>query len=134
MRSRPGFRPFRMKDLAMSDAPTERPNPRGGGPAYRSQLEPFVDFIRQQRQQRKTWKPIAQLLTTQKGCPITFQGVHQFYRRYVKRSARFHWEREALLDRPTLPAKQSPLASIPPARSFKTVDPARINLNDLTQP
>jgi len=31
----------------------------GGGRAYRSRLESFVEFIRQQRQQRRTWQEIA---------------------------------------------------------------------------
>ena len=64
----------------------------GGGRAFHSRLESFVDFIREQRQQRRTWQEIATLLRTEKGCVITFQGLHQFYRRYLKRQARPHWE------------------------------------------
>jgi hypothetical protein len=119
----------------MNDARTEKPTKRGGGTAFHSRLEPFVDFIRQQRQQRKTWKEIAHLLCAQKGCPITFQGVHQFYRRHLKRLVRPHWERAALAEPPpaVMQPRNTPLASTPPARSFKAVDPARINLNDLTK-
>ncbi len=65
---------------------------RGGGRAFRSRVEPFVDFIREQRQQCKTWQEIAERLRAEKGCGITFQGLHQFYRRYVKREAQPHWE------------------------------------------
>jgi hypothetical protein len=68
----------------------------GGGRAFHSRLESFVDFIREQRQQRRTWQEIATLLRTEKGCAITFQGLHQFYRRYLKRQARPHWENEAV--------------------------------------
>jgi hypothetical protein len=122
---------------AMSDARTEKPTKRGGGTAFHSRLEPFVDFIRQQRQQRKTWKEIAHLLCAQKGCPITLQGVHQFYRRYLERLTQPHWERDACaepLETPlTKQSRNTALASTPPQRSFKAVDPARINLNDLTK-
>ena len=69
---------------------------RGGGRAYRSRLELFAEFIREQRQQRRTWQEIAARLRTEKDCVITFQGLHQFYRRYLKRQARSHWESEAV--------------------------------------
>ena len=70
---------------------------RGGGRAYRSRLESFVDFIREQRQQRRTWQEIATWLRTNHGCNITFQGLHQFYRRHLKRQARSHWENETVV-------------------------------------
>jgi hypothetical protein len=54
----------------------------GGGRAFHSRLESFVDFIREQRQRRKTWQEIAAVLSNEKSCAITSQGVHQFYRRY----------------------------------------------------
>ena len=74
----------------------------GGGRAYRSSLEKFVDFIRAQRQQRRSWKEIAERLRTEKGSAITFQGVHQFYCRYVKRPACEHWE-ASIASQPTRP-------------------------------
>lgn len=77
-----------------SDTKNER---CGGGRAYRSRLESFVEFIREQRQHRQTWQEIAEQLRTEKGCAITFQGLHQFYRRYLKRQARPHWESEAAI-------------------------------------
>jgi hypothetical protein len=69
-----------------------RQTKHGGGRAYRSRLESFVEFIRQQRQQRRTWQEIAAQLRGEKDCAITFQGLHQFYRRYLKRQNRPHWE------------------------------------------
>jgi hypothetical protein len=69
-----------------------QPARSGGGPAFRSRLEPFVGFIRELRQQRRTWKEIAARLGADKGCVITCQGLYQFYRRYVKRPAKPHWE------------------------------------------
>jgi hypothetical protein len=78
----------------------------GGGRAYRSRLEPFVEFIREQRRQRRTWQEIAVKLRTEMDCVITFQGLHQFYRRYLKRQARAHWESEAA----TQPATANPAA------------------------
>jgi hypothetical protein len=113
----------------------------GGGRAYRSRLEPFVDYIRQQRQQRKTWKEIAELLRSEKGCDITFQGLHQFYRRYVKRQTRPHWEDKSVLSQSThpkviaiKPASNRPtVAAIPAARPFRQPNPENINLNDLTK-
>ena len=114
---------------------------RGGGKAYRSRVEPFAGFIRAQRQQRKTWQEIAEQLRSEKGCAITFQGVHQFYRRYVKRQARPHWEAGQDLVPPTHPhvAASRPeshrpiLAAVPAARPFRKPDPININLNDPTK-
>jgi hypothetical protein len=109
----------------------------GGGPAFHSRLDPHVEFIRHQRRQRKTWRQIAEQLRTEKGCPITFQGVHGFYRRYLRRSTRPHWERDA----PSPKTQVSPrlgtttqrkplLAATPVARPFRQPNPNNINLND----
>ncbi len=113
----------------------------GGGPAFHSRLEPFVAFIREQRQQRKTWKEIATRLKAEKNCTITFQGLHQFYRRYVKRQARPHWEEgiEPLMVPPARPHEPASrlessckpvLAAIPVSRSFRQPSPESLNLND----
>jgi hypothetical protein len=118
-----------------------RQTKRGGGRAYCSRLESFVGFIREQRQQRKTWQEIAALLHTEKGCAITFQGLHQFYRRYLKRQARSHWENEA-----AAPAAQRPvatpnenggrrkltLAATPKPHSFRQPNSNNLQLNDPT--
>ena len=109
----------------------------GGGPAFHSRLEPHVEFIRQQRRQRKTWKEIAEQLRAEKGCAITLQGLHQFYRRYVRRLARPHWERDAAAEesfvapKPAAESQRKPvLAVTPPVRSFRQPNPNTINLND----
>jgi hypothetical protein len=83
-------------------------NRSGGGRPFHSRLESFAEFIREQRQQRRTWQEIAARLRTEKGCAITFQGLHQFYRRYLKRQARSHWENEAATAQP---AKVKPPAT-----------------------
>ena len=115
----------------------ERPMKRGGGRAYRSRLEAFVDFIREQRQQRRTWQEIATRLRNEKNCVITFQGLHQFYRRHLKRQARFHWENEIAMPQPTAaksptPARKPVLAATPVARSYRQPNPDNIKLTDPT--
>jgi hypothetical protein len=106
----------------------------GGGRAFHSRLEPFVDFIRAQRQKRRTWKEIAEALRAEKNCVITFQGVHQFYRRYVKRQAQPHWERvtasSSLPPPPVAASRKVPQASTPPHRPFRQPTPDTIHLND----
>ena len=111
---------------------------RGGGRAYRSRLEAFVDFIREQRQQRRTWQEIAALLRTEKGCAITFQGLHQFYRRYLKRHAKPNWEDEAVMSlpatvKPPAPTNKPVLAATPTPRSYRQPNPDDIKLNDPTK-
>ena len=59
-----------MDTEASSNVPAFRRTKVGGGRAFHSRLEPFVDFIREQRQRRKTWKEIAGLLRDEKGCTI----------------------------------------------------------------
>jgi hypothetical protein len=111
----------------------------GGGRAFHSRLEPFVEFIRQQRQRRQTWKEIAATLAAEKGCPITTQGVHQFYRRYVQRRAKPHWEDPTSASqvqpvRPGTPASRAPLrpAPLPPPANFKRPNLATINQDQFT--
>ena len=110
---------------------------RGGGRAYRSRLELFAEFIREQRQQRRTWQEIAARLRTEKDCVITFQGLHQFYRRYLKRQARPPWENETVTAQPATTKPQTPahkpvLAAMPSPRSFRQPSPEDIKLNDPT--
>ena len=100
-------------------------NHSGGGRPFHSRIEPFVEFIREQRQQRKAWQEIAKLLRTEKDCVITSQGLHQFYRRYLKRQARSHWESEAATAQP---ATVKPSASAPtPAQAATTTNQPRFN-------
>lgn len=117
---------------ASHDAPAVRRTRAGGGRAFHSRLEPFVDFIREQRQRRRTWKEIAEALHAEKGCVITFQGVHQFYRRYLKLSARPHWERGTaqITPPPVEPFRNAPQASTPPERPFRKPPSDGIQLND----
>ncbi len=110
----------------------------GGGRAYRSRLESFVEFIREQRQQRQTWQEIATLLRTERGCAITFQGLHQFYRRYLKRQSRPHWENAATMPQPATvktpaPTRKPVLAATPSERSFRQPNSANLKLNDPTK-
>jgi hypothetical protein len=126
-----------------SETKNGRSRKRGGGRAYRSRLEPFVDFIRTKRQQRRTWQEIAELLRTEKGCAVTFQGLHQFYRRYVKRQARPHWEDGSKPEvlppaHPNVPAirpesNRPMLAAVPVIRPFRRPNPNNIKLNDPTE-
>ena len=118
----------------MSNEQTEKQVRQGGGRAFHSRLEPFVEFIREQRHRRRTWQEIADRLRTEKGCPITFQGVYQFYRRYLKRQARPHWERDAARVMPSPEKARKPmLASLPLTRSFSAPSAESIEINDLTK-
>ena len=110
------------------DATVQRPK-RGGGRAYHSRLEPFVDFIREQRQRRRTWKEIAELLRSEKGCSVTLQGVHQFYRRYVLRSRKPHWETQSPPTAETTDRK-SMLPSMPSERPFRRPAADDLSLNN----
>jgi hypothetical protein len=99
-------------------------NRSGGGRPFHSRLEPFVEFIREQRQRRRTWQEIAARLRTEKDCVITSQGLHQFYRRYLKRQARPHWESEAATPQP---AKVNPSASITQTTTTEKDNPFTFN-------
>jgi hypothetical protein len=120
----------------MNSEATPSPNQKkrvrtGGGPAFHSRLDPHIEFIRRQRRQRKTWRQIAEQLRREKSCPITFQGVHGFYRRYLRRSTRPHWERDAPSPRPGTTTQRKPLlAATPVAHPFRQPNPDNINLND----
>jgi hypothetical protein len=109
----------------------------GGGRAYHSRLEPFVEFIRSQRRARKTWVEIAEALGAEKGCPISFQGVHQFYRRYLQNSRTPHWEQEIsskVPDEGTKPATTKPLLAVTPVpHSFRRPNPEDLTLTDPTK-
>jgi len=98
---------------------------RGGGRAYRSRLELFAEFICEQRQQRRTWQEIAARLRTEKDCVITFQGLHQFYRRYLKRQARSHWESEAATAQPATVNPSAPTSQT--TTTTETDNPYRFN-------
>ncbi len=117
----------------MNDETTRHRPRRGGGRAYHSRLESFVDYIREQRQRRRTWKEIAESLRANKGCSVTLQGVHQFYRRYVQRSRKPHWETQFQLIPPpgsAEPAPKTVQAETPPARPFRRPSVSDLTLNN----
>ena len=60
-------------DIISDGGPAKRKR-CGGGRAFHSRLEPFVDFIREQRQRRRTWQEIAAVLFSEKNCAITAQA------------------------------------------------------------
>ncbi len=96
-----------------------------------------MDFIREQRQQRKTWQEIAAIFRAEKDWSITFQGLHQFYRRYLKRQSRPHWESEVALAQPATVKAETPirkpmLAAMPVPRPFRQPSSDNIKLNDPT--
>jgi len=112
----------------------------GGGRAFHSRLESFVDFIREQRQRRRTWQEIAAVLSNEKSCAITSQGVHQFYRRYLHRRAQAHWEEipsvsKAITTQTGIapaPARKPILAATPSSREVRRPNPEDMQLNDPT--
>jgi hypothetical protein len=119
------------------------PGRKGGGRAYHSRVELFVEFIREQRQKRQTWRDIAEWLAVEKDCRITLQGLYQYYRRYVKQQGKHRWEEEcnALPVPPTRPndsasaskpTRKPVLAEIPASRSFRQPNLENLKLNDPT--
>jgi hypothetical protein len=112
----------------------------GGGRAFHSRLEPFLDFIREQRQRRRTWKEIAELLGSEKDCVISTQGLHQFCKRHARRQNQPHWERELSGDLPAgstgstnSQSRRIVTASVPDERAFRRPNPNHIQLNDPTK-
>src|SRR5271154_4013937 len=63
---------------------SETAQPKRGGKAFHSILEPHFDFIHQQRQRRKTWQEIADLLFSEKSIRVTLYAPYRFYRRKLK--------------------------------------------------
>jgi hypothetical protein len=106
-----------------------------GGKAFHSILEPHFDFIHQQRQRRKTWQEIADLLFTEKGIRVTLYAPYHFYRRRLKRAS--HWE-DSSVDFP--PARPSAAANRPQSRpaplsaepTFKRPNLSTINTEEFT--
>jgi hypothetical protein len=106
-----------------------------GGKAFHSVLEPYFDFIRQQRQRRKTWQEIADLLLTEKNIRVTLYAPYHFYRRRLKRAA--HWENSASEIQPArLSAAtnqpQSRPAPLPPAPKFNRPDRSNLDTKEFT--
>jgi hypothetical protein len=118
---------------------TETTPPKRGGKAFHSILEPHFDFIRQQRQRRKTWQEIADLLFSEKGIRVTLYAPYHFYRRQLERRAKGHWEDEAKqtsvpLAHPNPAAcrpqpRQGPL---PPSSDFKRPNLSALKTEEFT--
>jgi hypothetical protein len=115
-----------MNPKIINDGQPVKRNHSGGGRPFHSRLEPFTEFIREQRQQRQTWQEIAARLRNEKDCVITSQGLHQFYRRYLKRQTRSHWESEAAT---ATPATVNLSAPTPQTTTTKTKNPYQFNTN-----
>ena len=98
-----------------------------GGRAYRSVLESHFVFIREQRQRRKTWQEIADLLRIEKGIRVTLYAPYHFYQRKLKRAKQSHWEEDvdqlvSQPPRPIVPATRpepSRSAPLPAQPAFK---------------
>jgi len=128
-----------MNPAIINDDPPVKHKRAGGGRAFHSRLESFVDFIREQRQRRKTWKEIAAALSVEKDCAITAQGVHQFFRRYLQRRTKGHWEDESNqpVSQPacstvTASQPQKRLSPLPPKPDFKQPDRSKFNEDNFT--
>ena len=114
---------------------TETAQRKRGGKAFHSILEPHFDFIQQQRQRRKTWQEIADLLFTEKGIRVTLYAPYHFYRRKLKRAS--HWEDSSLDDRPARPSAaatrpQSRPVPLPMQSEFKRPNLSAINTEEFT--
>jgi hypothetical protein len=126
-------------DIINDGGPAKRKH-CGGGRAFHSRVEPFVEFIREQRQRRMTWQEIAALLSSEKGCAITAQGIHQFYRRYLHRRAQTHWEETSSVSTaittptgiPPASVRKTILAATPQPREVRRPNPEDMKLNDPT--
>jgi hypothetical protein len=94
---------------------SETAQPKRGGKAFHSILEPHFDFIHQQRQRRKTWQEIADLLFSEKGIRVTLFAPYRYYRRKLKRAAKANWENTGN-DSQLPPARPDVAASRPPSR------------------
>jgi hypothetical protein len=118
---------------------TETAQSKRGGKAFHSILEPHFDFIQQQRQRRKTWQEIANLLFSEKGVRVTLYAPYRFYRRKLKRAAKPHWENvennsEAHPARPNSAASRPPSrpAPLPPQQNFQRPDQTKLNTDNFT--
>jgi len=108
-----------------------------GGRAYHSVLEPHFDFIREQRQRRRTWQEIAGLLNTEKGIRVTLYAPYHFYRRKLKRAKQPHWEAanlESSPARPIVPANkpETRSAPLPVQPTFNRPNYSKFNMEEFT--
>ena len=116
---------------------SEPAQPKRGGRAYHSVLEPHFDFIRAQRQRRKTWQEIADLLFTEKGIRVTLYAPYRFYRRKLKHAAKPHWENPPADIQPARPdaatnRPQPRLSPLPPKPNFTRPDRSKLQTETFT--
>jgi hypothetical protein len=114
---------------------TDMAQRKRGGKAFHSILELHFDFIHQQRQRRKTWQEIADLLFTEKGIRVTLYAPYHFYRRRLKRAS--HWENSSVDFQPARPSvtvnrPQSRPAPLPAETPFKRPNLSTINTEEFT--
>ena len=108
-----------------------------GGRAFHSILETHFDFIREQRQRRRTWQEIAKLLLSEKGIRVTFYAPYHFYRRKLKRMGKPNWESQSVESQPVRPseaARRPPHgpAPLPVQTAFKRPDITQLNSDKFT--
>src|ERR1700691_4735138 len=109
---------------------TETAQPKRGGKAFHSILEPHFDFIHQQRQRHKSWQEIADLLFSEKGIRVTLYAPYHFYRRRLKRAS--HWENSSVDSQPARPSAstnrpRSRPGPLPAEPAFKRPNLSTIN-------
>ena len=108
-----------------------------GGRAFQSVLTQHFDFIREQRQRRKTWREIAESLAAERGIRVCLHTVYYFYKRRLKRLGHPNWEDAAVssADRQSATdSSQKPiLAATPRQREFRRPNAQDIKLNDPTK-
>jgi hypothetical protein len=114
---------------------TDTAQRKRGGKAFHSILESHFDFIHQQRQRRKTWQEIADLLSSEKGVRVTLYAPYHFYRRRLKRAS--HWENSSVDSQPSHPSAianrpQSRPAPLPTEPVFKRPNLSTINTEEFT--
>jgi hypothetical protein len=91
-----------------------------GGRAYHSVLAPHLDFIRQLRRERKTWREVAEALQRAHGIRVTLYAPYLFYKRHLRRKVR--WEDQLLVQSPVAPAAKPAPVPLPPPSHFRRPD------------
>jgi hypothetical protein len=114
---------------------TDTAQRKRGGKAFHSILELHFDFIHQQRQRRKSWQEIADLLFTEKGIHVTLYAPYHFYRRRLKRAS--HWENSSIDLQSAGPSAvagrpASRPAPLPAETPFKRPNLSTINTEEFT--
>ena len=106
-----------------------------GGKAFQSVLTPHFDFIRHLRQQRKSWREIAERLGAEKNVHVCLHTAYYFYKRRLTRAHLPHWEAPANETPPPAPApaRKPILAVIPTPHEVRRPNLEDLTLNDPTK-